>query len=89
MRPFSAESTAGADARCVESVAARSWSGTAWFWTSFLITWLAHRAHKRAIPCFLGISFGCMLATIAALLVACLMGKPLSFTSGKRLYSDI
>ncbi len=68
------------------------------FWTSFLITWAAQKlllrywgakAHKRAIPFFLGISFGYMFATIAALAVAFSAGKPLSFSSGKRLYFDI
>ncbi|HDP89136.1 MAG TPA: hypothetical protein ENN42_04150 [Thioalkalivibrio sp.] len=68
------------------------------FWTSFLITWAAQkvilrywgaRAHQRAIPLFLGISFGYMFATIAALAVAFSVGKPLSFASGKRLYFDI
>ncbi|MGD9494925.1 MAG: DUF6785 family protein [Armatimonadota bacterium] len=68
------------------------------FWTSFLITWAAQkivlrywgaRAHQRAIPFFLGISFGYMFATIAALGVAFGVGKPLSFASGKRLYFDI
>jgi len=68
------------------------------FWTSFLITWAAQkivlrywgaRAHKRAIPLFLGISFGYMFATVAALAVAFSAGKPLSFASGKRLYFDI
>lgn len=68
------------------------------FWASFLITWAAQkiilrywgaRAHQRAIPCFLGISFGYMFATIAALVVAFSVGKPLSFASGKRLFFDI
>jgi len=68
------------------------------FWTSFLITWAAQkivlrywgaRAHTRAIPFFLGISFGYMFATIAALGVAFSAGKSLSFASGKRLYFDI
>jgi len=68
------------------------------FWTSFLITWAAQKvvlrywgakSHKRAIPFFLGISFGYMAATIAAVAVAFAVGKPFSFSAGKRLYFDI
>lgn len=77
-------------------VVASVYGGT--FWTSFLITWVAQklilryggaRAHRRAVPLFLGISFGYMFATVAALAVAFSVGKPLSFASGKRLYFDI
>lgn len=77
-------------------VVASTYGGT--FWTSFLITWTAQKlvlryggaqAHRRAIPCFLGISFGYMTATIAALVVAFSVGKPFSFRAGKRLYFDI
>jgi len=68
------------------------------FWTSFLITWAAQKivlrywgakAHQRAIPFFLGISFGYMFATIAAVIVGFSVGKPFSFNAGKRLYFDI
>jgi len=68
------------------------------FWTSFLITWAAQKlvlrywgakAHRRAIPLFLGISFGYMFATVAAVAVAFSVGKPFSFNAGKRLYFDI
>jgi hypothetical protein len=68
------------------------------FWASFLMTWVAQklvlrywgaRAHRRAIPFFLGISFGYMFATIAAVLVAFAVDKPFSFNAGKRLYFDI
>lgn len=77
-------------------VIASTYGGT--FWTSFLITWAAQKivlryfgaqAHKRAIPFFLGISFGYMAATIAALAVGFSVGKPFSFRAGKRLYFDI
>ncbi len=68
------------------------------FWTSFLITWTAKKiilrywgakSHARALPCFLGISFGYMAATVAAVAVGFAVGKPFSFRAGKRLYFDI
>lgn len=75
---------------------ASSYGGT--YWTSFLITWVAQkvilrywgaRSHTRAIPFFLGISFGYMAATAAAVAVGFAIGKPFSFRAGKRLYFDI
>ncbi len=68
------------------------------FWPSFLLTWVAQRsilrylgpkAYTRAIPLFLGISFGYMSATVAAVGVGFATGHALSFRSGKRLYFDI
>lgn len=68
------------------------------YWTSFLITWIAQKvilrywgakAHTRAIPFFLGISFGYMFATVAAVVVGFVTGKPFSFAAGKRLYFDV
>jgi len=68
------------------------------YWASFLITWAAHRvilryggmtAHVRAVPFFLGLSFGYMTATVAAVSVAFAVGKPFSFGAGRRLYFDI
>jgi len=68
------------------------------FWPSFLLTWVAQRvllrywgprAYTRAIPLFLGISFGYMFATVAAVGVGFASGRALSFRSGKRLYFDI
>ena len=68
------------------------------YWASFLITWAAHRVllkyggmrtHVRGVPFFLGLSFGYMTATVAAVIVAFAVGKPFSFGSGRRLYFDI
>ncbi len=68
------------------------------YWASFLLTWAAHRlilryggmrTHVRAVPFFLGMSFGYMAATVAALIVAFAVGKPFSFGAGRRLYFDI
>jgi hypothetical protein len=68
------------------------------YWASFLITWAAHRvilryggmrAHVRAVPFFLGLSFGYMTATVAAVAIAFAVGKPFSFGAGRRLYFDI
>lgn len=73
-----------------------SYGGTYWF--SFLMTWAAQkvilrywgaRSHTRAIPFFLGISFGYMAATVAAVIVGFATGKAFSFAAGKRLYFDI
>lgn len=75
---------------------ASTYGGT--YWCSFLITWVAQKvilrywgakAHTRAIPFFLGISFGYMAATAAAVAVGFATGKPFSFDAGKRLYFDI
>jgi len=68
------------------------------YWTSFMITWVLQKiilrywgakSHARAIPFFLGISFGYMFATVAAVIVGFVTGKPFSFAAGKRLYFDI
>ncbi|NPV46418.1 MAG: hypothetical protein HPY69_05650 [Armatimonadetes bacterium] len=68
------------------------------FWTSFFMTWVAQKlilryggaqSYRRAIPFFLGISFGYMTATVAAVTVTFASGKALSFSAGKRLYFDI
>ncbi len=68
------------------------------YWTSFLITWglqkiilryWGAKSHTKAIPFFLGISFGYMFATMAAVIVGFVTGKPFSFAGGKRLYFDI
>lgn len=68
------------------------------YWASFMLTWAAQKvilrywgakAHVRAIPFFLGISFGYMFATVAAVAVGFITGKPFSFSAGKRLYFDI
>lgn len=75
---------------------ASSYGGT--YWASFFITWAAQKvilrywgakSHTRAIPFFLGISFGYMAATAAAVAVGFITGKPFSFAAGKRLYFDI
>ena len=75
---------------------ASSYGGT--YWASFFITWVFQkvilrywgaRAHVRAIPFFLGISFGYMAATAAAVAVGFVTGKPFSFSADKRLYFDI
>lgn len=68
------------------------------YWTSFMITWAAQKiilrywgakSHARAIPFFLGISFGYMFATMAAVIVGFVTGKAFSFAAGKRLYFDV
>jgi hypothetical protein len=68
------------------------------YWGSFFFTWVAQkvilryggmRTHTRAVPFFLGLSFGYMAATVAAVTVGFLCGKPFSFAGGRRLYFDI
>jgi len=68
------------------------------YWASFFVTWVAQRLilryggmtlNARAVPGFLGLSFGYMSATVAAVIVGFTTGKVFSFRAGRRLYFDI
>jgi hypothetical protein len=68
------------------------------FWPSFLMVWILQRAilryggpkaYHKAIPFFLGISFGYMSAAVVALAMAFLSGRGPSFGAGRRIYFDI
>lgn len=77
-------------------VIASSYGNT--YWASFFLTWAAQRiilryggmtAHTRAVPGFLGIAFGYMAATVAAVCMGFATGQVFSFSAGRRLYFDI
>jgi hypothetical protein len=77
-------------------VIASSYGNT--YWASFFLTWVAQRLilryggmtlHARAVPGFLGIAFGYMTATLAAVAIAFATGQTFSFAAGRRLYFDV
>jgi len=68
------------------------------YWASFLLTWVLQRLilryggmtlHAKAVPGFLGLAFGYMAATVAAVVMGFATGKVFSFRAGRRLYFDI
>ncbi len=68
------------------------------YWASFFLTWAAQRIilryggmtmHTRAVPGFLGLAFGYMAATVAAVCMGFATGQVFSFRAGRRLYFDI
>jgi hypothetical protein len=75
---------------------ASTYGGT--YWASFFLTWVAQKIilryggmslHTRAVPGFLGLSFGYMTATVAAVALGSATGRAFSFAAGRRLYFDI
>jgi len=77
-------------------VIASSYGNT--YWASFALTWAAQRIilryggmtlHAKAVPAFLGIAFGYMTATVAAVIMGFATGQVFSFSAGRRLYFDI
>jgi hypothetical protein len=77
-------------------VIASSYGNT--YWASFFLTWVAQRLilryggmtlHAKAVPGFLGIAFGYMTATLAAVAIAFATGQTFSFAAGRRLYFDV
>jgi hypothetical protein len=77
-------------------VIASSYGNT--YWASFFLTWVAQRIilryggmtlHAKAVPAFLGIAFGYMTATLAAVAMGFATGQVFSFAAGRRLYFDV
>ncbi|MGQ9732940.1 MAG: DUF6785 family protein [Candidatus Zipacnadales bacterium] len=75
---------------------ASSYGGT--YWGSFFLTWVAQKIllryggmtlHTRAVPGFLGLAFGYMAATVAAVCTGWFTGRAFSFAAGRRLYFDV
>lgn len=77
-------------------VIASSYGNT--YWASFFLTWAAQRIilryggmtlHAKAVPAFLGIAFGYMTATLAAVAMGFATGQVFSFAAGRRLFFDV